>query len=83
MEPKHKKIMLLLDIDGTLTPSRGVYFTVISFKQKINAEMSKFLHDLINYGVGISFVGGSDFIKLKEQLGEECNATDQREFKQC
>lgn len=34
--------------------------------------MKKFLEDLIANGVPIACVGGSDFVKLKEQLGEDC-----------
>ncbi|KAJ1902339.1 Phosphomannomutase 1 [Kickxella alabastrina] len=57
----------LFDVDGTLTPARGV----------ITAEMKKCLEDLRKKCV-VGFVGGSDFVKQKEQLGD--NVADMFDF---
>ncbi|KAJ2228904.1 Phosphomannomutase 1 [Coemansia sp. RSA 485] len=57
----------LFDVDGTLTPARGV----------ITDEMRKTLEDLRKKCV-VGFVGGSDFVKQKEQLGD--NALDMFDF---
>ena len=55
-------LLLLFDMDGTLTPSRN----------KITAEVKEQLHyfksfDFIKLGV----VSGSDLVKIQEQLGED------------
>ncbi|KAJ1748242.1 Phosphomannomutase 1 [Coemansia sp. RSA 2523] len=50
----------LFDVDGTLTPARGV----------ITDSMRQTLADLRKKCV-VGFVGGSDFAKQKEQLGED------------
>jgi len=56
------KILLLFDVDGTLTPSR----------MKINDNMKDFLSNLSNDdNFDMGFVGGSDFVKQREQLGDE------------
>ncbi|KAI5170814.1 phosphomannomutase [Nematocida sp. LUAm3] len=56
-----KRIFLFLfDVDGTLTPSR----------QRVTNEMSSFLTNL-KEKVYVGFVGGSDLVKQKEQLGDE------------
>ncbi|KAJ2084154.1 Phosphomannomutase 1 [Coemansia sp. RSA 988] len=57
----------LFDVDGTLTPARGV----------ITDSMKKTLEELRKKCV-IGFVGGSDFVKQKEQLGD--NAVDMFDF---
>lgn len=56
------KIFLLYDIDGTLTHPR----------QKINQDMIDFLYELkLNPNIVLGIVGGSDFEKAKEQIGEK------------
>ena len=56
-----KKILVLFDVDGTLTVPR----------QEIHNEMKEFvIKTLRNSGVKIGVVGGSDLIKQQEQLGE-------------
>jgi len=53
--------LILFDVDGTLTPARKV----------IEQPMLECLQQLKEYpGLHIGFVGGSDLIKQKEQLGE-------------
>jgi hypothetical protein len=54
-----KKILALFDVDGTLTIARG----------EVTAEMSSFLRELREQIV-IGTVGGSDFPKQVEQLGD-------------
>ncbi|KAH0790581.1 Phosphomannomutase [Histomonas meleagridis] len=54
-----RKILVLFDIDGTLTPSR----------LKASPEMLSFLKEL-RQKVVIGVVGGSDFPKQQDQLGE-------------
>lgn len=58
----NKKTLLLFDIDGTLTKPR----------QQMSKDMTDFLFEMkstknIVFGV----VGGSDFEKAKEQIGED------------
>jgi len=55
-----KRICILFDVDGTLTPSR----------KKATPEMIEFLKELRNVSV-TGMVGGSDLPKQKEQLGED------------
>ena len=55
----NKKVVVLVDIDGTLTPSR----------QKASTEVIDFLQQL-RKKVTVGVVGGSDFPKQKEQLGD-------------
>ncbi|KAI9479135.1 Phosphomannomutase 1 [Coemansia sp. RSA 989] len=57
----------LFDVDGTLTPARGVITD--SMKQTLAALRKKCV---------VGFVGGSDFVKQKEQLGD--NAVDMFDF---
>ncbi|XP_063284893.1 phosphomannomutase 2 [Pelobates fuscus] len=52
--------LCLFDVDGTLTTPR----------QKVTTEMADFLHNL-RKKVKVGVVGGSDFDKIKEQLGED------------
>ncbi|XP_067162368.1 phosphomannomutase 2 isoform X2 [Apteryx mantelli] len=54
--------LCLFDVDGTLTAPR----------QKITAEMAEFLQKL-RQKVRVGVVGGSDFEKIKEQLGDDEN----------
>ncbi|XP_053325092.1 phosphomannomutase 1 [Spea bombifrons] len=56
---KHRDVLCLFDVDGTLTPAR----------QKVDPEVDKFLQDL-RQRVKIGVVGGSDYSKIAEQLGE-------------
>ena len=56
------KTLILFDVDGTLTESR----------QKIKDDMIGCLYRLKNKeNIDIGIVGGSDYIKLVEQLGED------------
>uniref|UniRef100_A0A9L0R182 Phosphomannomutase n=1 Tax=Equus caballus TaxID=9796 RepID=A0A9L0R182_HORSE len=52
--------LCLFDVDGTLTPPR----------QKITKEMDDFLQKL-RQKIKIGVVGGSDFEKVQEQLGND------------
>ena len=57
-----KRIIILFDVDGTLTPSR----------KRATPEMLSFLAELRSVpGCVTGMVGGSDLPKQKEQLGEE------------
>lgn len=60
MAGKNKRILVLFDVDGTLTVAR----------KQATAEMYQLLKDL-RERVVIGFVGGSDLKKQKEQLGED------------
>ena len=53
------KILVLFDVDGTLTPAR----------QKVSEKMRNFLEKLKDK-VDVGIVGGSDLKKQKEQMGE-------------
>ncbi|NXS15712.1 PMM1 Phosphomannomutase, partial [Mystacornis crossleyi] len=53
------RVLCLFDVDGTLTPAR----------QKIEPEVDAFLREL-RERVHIGVVGGSDYAKIAEQLGE-------------
>uniref|UniRef100_A0A4X2KL17 Phosphomannomutase n=1 Tax=Vombatus ursinus TaxID=29139 RepID=A0A4X2KL17_VOMUR len=55
-------VLCLFDVDGTLTPPR----------QKITKEMDDFLQKL-RQKIKIGVVGGSDFEKVQEQLGDNEN----------
>lgn len=56
-----KKVLVLFDIDGTLTPSR----------LHASPEMHKCLQDLRKAGITVGVVGGSDFPKQQDQLGDD------------
>lgn len=56
---RKERILCLFDVDGTLTPAR----------QKIDPEVSAFLQKLRSR-VQIGVVGGSDYSKIAEQLGD-------------
>ena len=58
--PASKRTLALLDVDGTLTPAR----------LKITPEMKAFLQEL-RKTISIGVVGGSDFVKQQEQIGED------------
>ncbi|XP_058013812.1 phosphomannomutase 2 isoform X1 [Ahaetulla prasina] len=53
-------VLCLFDVDGTLTAPR----------QKITPEMADFLQ-ILRQKVKVGVVGGSDFEKIQEQLGED------------
>uniref|UniRef100_A0A8C5QLB9 Phosphomannomutase n=1 Tax=Leptobrachium leishanense TaxID=445787 RepID=A0A8C5QLB9_9ANUR len=57
--PQYRDTLCLFDVDGTLTPAR----------QKVDPEVDSFLQDL-RQRVKIGVVGGSDYAKIAEQLGE-------------
>ncbi|XP_076220891.1 phosphomannomutase [Nomia melanderi] len=54
-----KKIICLFDVDGTLTSPR----------QPIKSNVEKFLLETLRKEFDIAVIGGSDLVKLKEQLG--------------
>lgn len=56
----NKRTLALFDIDGTLTPARG----------EQSAEIRSFMKQLRSK-ITVGVVGGSDFVKQKEQLGED------------
>ncbi|XP_030315520.1 phosphomannomutase 2 isoform X4 [Calypte anna] len=62
MAPPQPGALCLFDVDGTITAPR----------QKITAEMAAFLQQL-RQKVKVGVVGGSDFEKIKEQLGDDEN----------
>jgi phosphomannomutase len=55
-----QNILVLFDIDGTLTPPRGI----------ATSEILDLIEELRNY-VYVGVVGGSDLIKQQEQLGKD------------
>lgn len=55
-----KIIVLLFDIDGTLTNPRQI----------MTSEMETFLHRIKKENIILAIVGGSDFNKAHEQIGE-------------
>ncbi|KAI9343069.1 eukaryotic phosphomannomutase-domain-containing protein [Zopfochytrium polystomum] len=57
---QHPDVIALFDVDGTLTPARKV----------ISPEMKQVLAAL-RKKIVIGFVGGSDLVKQKEQIGED------------
>jgi phosphomannomutase len=59
LEMNRENCIVLFDVDGTLTEPR----------QKINPLMESLLVSL-RRKVAIGIVGGSDFVKIKEQLGD-------------
>lgn len=60
---KKDEILLLFDVDGTLTPARCV----------IESQFEKFLYTVIKPKATIGVVGGSDESKIIEQLnGKKC-----------
>ncbi|XP_053440785.1 phosphomannomutase 1 [Nycticebus coucang] len=56
---RKERVLCLFDVDGTLTPAR----------QKIDPEVAAFLQKLRGR-VQIGVVGGSDYAKIAEQLGD-------------
>ncbi|XP_075430142.1 phosphomannomutase 1 [Ascaphus truei] len=57
--PQHRDTLCLFDVDGTLTPAR----------QKIDPVVDQFLQQL-RQRAKIGVVGGSDYSKIAEQLGD-------------
>lgn len=57
--PSNKNVLCLFDVDGTLTPPRA----------KIDPHVDEFFQSL-RRKVKIGVVGGSDYSKIAEQLGE-------------
>jgi phosphomannomutase len=53
-----KRILVLFDVDGTLTPARA----------EASEEMKQFLKDLRNK-TAVGIIGGSDLVKQQEQMG--------------
>ncbi|XP_069503147.1 phosphomannomutase 2 [Ambystoma mexicanum] len=60
MAARDSSILCLFDVDGTLTAAR----------QKVTADLDEFLQRL-RKKVKVGVVGGSDFEKIKEQLGDD------------
>lgn len=58
---KREEILLLFDVDGTLTPARKV----------IEPDFEEFLHTKIKSRATLGVVGGSDLAKVVEQLNGE------------
>ncbi|NXS14652.1 PMM1 Phosphomannomutase, partial [Neodrepanis coruscans] len=63
------RVLCLFDVDGTLTPPR----------QKIEPEVDAFLREL-RERVLIGVVGGSDYAKIAEQLGEGDEVIDKFDY---
>jgi len=57
-----KKILVLFDVDGTLTTAR----------QKIKPEMHDLLQNKLKPKVALGLVSGSDLVKVSEQMGSDC-----------
>jgi hypothetical protein len=64
---KNPKIIVLFDIDGTLTPARKVSALL---NKTISEEMRATLVEL-RKKVVVGFVGGSDLAKQMEQIGDD------------
>uniref|UniRef100_A0A8C9RM96 Phosphomannomutase n=1 Tax=Scleropages formosus TaxID=113540 RepID=A0A8C9RM96_SCLFO len=60
MQSVDTKTLCLFDVDGTLTAAR----------QRVTPEMEEFLAQL-RHKVRVGVVGGSDYSKIKEQLGDD------------
>lgn len=58
---KRDEILLLFDVDGTLTPAR----------KSMEKEFEKFLYEKVKAKATIGVVSGSDLSKIQEQLGGE------------
>ncbi|PKU48977.1 phosphomannomutase 1 [Limosa lapponica baueri] len=63
------RVLCLFDVDGTLTPAR----------QKIEPEVDAFLREL-RERVQIGVVGGSDYAKIAEQLGDGDEVIDKFDY---
>ncbi|KAM8934187.1 phosphomannomutase 2 [Pelodytes ibericus] len=60
MADSDSKMLCLFDVDGTLTAAR----------QKVTSDMEEFLQ-ILRKRVKVGVVGGSDIVKIKEQLGDD------------
>lgn len=58
-ELKREEILVLFDVDGTLTPARKI----------IVADFEEFLYTKVKSKASIGIVSGSDLVKVKEQFG--------------
>ncbi|XP_064011212.1 phosphomannomutase 1 isoform X2 [Pogoniulus pusillus] len=67
--PARGRVLCLFDVDGTLTPAR----------QKIEPEVDAFLREL-RERVHIGVVGGSDYAKIAEQLGDGDEAIEKFDY---
>ena len=56
-----KRIIALFDVDQTLTPAR----------QTIQQDMIDTLNAVMEKGVHVGIVSGSDIVKVTEQIGED------------
>ncbi|XP_048659039.1 phosphomannomutase 1 isoform X4 [Marmota marmota marmota] len=65
---RKERVLCLFDVDGTLTPARQFLADTTSLF-KIDPEVSAFLQKLRSR-VQIGVVGGSDYSKIAEQLGD-------------
>ncbi|XP_075607411.1 phosphomannomutase 1 isoform X2 [Balearica regulorum gibbericeps] len=68
-ETARGRVLCLFDVDGTLTPAR----------QKIEPEVDAFLREL-RERVHIGVVGGSDYAKIAEQLGDGDEVIDKFDY---
>lgn len=57
-DPKRDEVLVLFDVDGTLTPARKV----------IETDFEEFLYSKLKPKVTLGVVGGSDLAKVVEQL---------------
>jgi phosphomannomutase len=53
-------VLVLFDVDGTLTPARN----------RITSEVERFLFNELMPRCNVGLVGGSDLVKIAEQMGE-------------
>lgn len=56
---KRNEILVLFDVDGTLTPAR----------KSIESDFEEFLYTKVKPKASIGIVSGSDLVKVEEQLG--------------
>ncbi|XP_023487490.1 phosphomannomutase 1 isoform X6 [Equus przewalskii] len=64
---RKERVLCLFDVDGTLTPARQM--EQLRQRKKIDPEVAAFLQKLRSR-VQIGVVGGSDYSKIAEQLGD-------------
>jgi phosphomannomutase len=68
------KKLLLFDVDGTLTPARQVRILSVSLPTRANMSLQSASDEILDLlkelkkKVVIGFVGGSDLVKITEQL---------------
>lgn len=72
---ERSQILCLFDVDGTLTPSRMVFFFFFQIvkNEKKKKHITQDMKDLlkrVREKSSIAIVGGSNFVKQKEQLGD-------------